>query len=171
MQERVQKAKQSLESAQCRQKASADQRRRALDLDIGSYVKLSTVNLVGRAFGTPQLHPKFIGPFQVAAKVGLVAYRLVLPEIMKYTMYFMCPCCSLGIVIQDSHRLPRFCLSRMTSNLRLKPSWITKMKARASAEKGHIWSLGEGIHLKMPHGSQNQILKTFLLPCKNTRTS
>ena len=84
MQERVQKAKQSLEGAQCRQKAYADQRRRALDLDIGSYVKLSTVNL---------------------------------------------------------------------------------------AEKGHIWSLGEGIHLKMPHGNQNATLKTVLLPCRNTGTS
>ena len=169
MQEKVQKAKQSLEGAQCRQKAYADQRRRALDLDIGSYVKLSTVNLAGRASGTPKLHSKFIGSFQVAAKVGPVAYRLLLPESMKMHNVF------------DVSMLQPWHYNTSQPGLRLKPSWITKMKARASAEQGHIWSLGEGIHLKMPHGNQNRTLRTrpelvssgpgVLLPCRNTGTS
>ena len=83
MQSLVQKARMSLIMAQQRQKAYADQRRRPIQFSIGQYVKLSTVNLANRAKGTPKLHPKFIGPFQVTERIGSQAYRLLLPEEMR----------------------------------------------------------------------------------------
>ena len=81
--DRVQNARHALVSAQARQKCFADQRRRAVEYKVGQYVKLSTKNLAQRAKGTPKLHPKFIGPFQVTARVGAQAYKLLLPEEMR----------------------------------------------------------------------------------------
>ena len=83
MLEKVQKAKESLVAAQARQRCFADQRRRAVTYKIGQYVKLSTAHLAQRAKGTPKLHPKYVGPFQVTAQLGSQAYRLLLPEEMR----------------------------------------------------------------------------------------
>ena len=83
MLDRVQNARHALVSAQARQKCFADQRRRAVEYKVGQYVKLSTKNLAQRAKGTPKLHPEFIGPFQVTARVGAQAYKLLLPEEMR----------------------------------------------------------------------------------------
>ena len=80
---RVQRARVSLISAQARQECFADQRRRAVQYKIGQYVKLSTKNLAARASGTPKLHPKYIGPFQVVEQIGQQAYRLLLPAEMR----------------------------------------------------------------------------------------
>ncbi len=79
----VQKAKEFLMSSQARQKCFADEKRRDATFSIGQYVKLSTKNLAQRAKGTPKLHPKYIGPFQVTDRIGQSAYRLLLPEEMK----------------------------------------------------------------------------------------
>ena len=83
MHDRIQKAKMFLVGAQHRQKAYADQRRKAIQFKIGQYVKLSTINLASRAKGTPKLHPKFIGPFQVIELIGPQACKLLLPEEMR----------------------------------------------------------------------------------------
>ena len=83
MLERVQKAQRFLMSAQARQKCFADEKRRPATLSIGQYVKLSTKNLANRAKGTPKLHPKFIGPFQITERIGETAYKLLLPEDMR----------------------------------------------------------------------------------------
>ena len=79
----VQKAQGFLMSSQARQKCFADEKRRDATFSIGQYVKLSTKNLAQRAKGTPKLHPKFIGPFQVTERIGQSAYRILLPEEMK----------------------------------------------------------------------------------------
>ena len=83
MLEKVAKARMSLSMALHRQKAYADQGRRAIQFNIGQYVKLSTQNLAVRAKGTPKLHPKYIGPFQVTERIGASAYRLLLPQEMR----------------------------------------------------------------------------------------
>ena len=83
MHDRIQKARMFLIGAQARQKSYADQGRRAVQFKIGQYVKLSTINLASRAKGTPKLHPKYIGPFQVLERIGPQAYKLLLPEEMR----------------------------------------------------------------------------------------
>ena len=88
MLEKISKAKASLSMALHRQKAYADKGRRAIEFKIGQYVKLSTRNLASKANGTPKLHPKFIGPFQVTERIGAQAYKLLLPQEMRIHIVF-----------------------------------------------------------------------------------
>jgi hypothetical protein len=78
-----QQAKKFMEQAQQRQKAYANARRREEKFEVGDKVLLSTRNVRLKAMGTPKLMPLWIGPFNVQAKVGTVAYRLELPHSLK----------------------------------------------------------------------------------------
>ena len=64
-----------------RQKSYADNRRRDLQFEIGNRVspKISPWKGVLRFRRRGKLSPRFIGPYEVVSKVGLVAYRLKLP--------------------------------------------------------------------------------------------
>ena len=83
MLEHVQRAQRFLMGAQAMQKCFADEKRREATLSIGQYVKLSTKHIAYRAKGTPELHPKFIGPFQVTDRIGQTAYKILLPQEMR----------------------------------------------------------------------------------------
>lgn len=72
-------------AAQSRQKSYADVRRRELEFEVGDQVllKVSPTKGVVR-FGTKgKLSPRYIGPFSIVERVGILAYRLELPESMK----------------------------------------------------------------------------------------
>lgn len=59
-------------------KATADRRRRGVELLAGQKVWLSTANLPLK-LGTRKLSPKFIGPFELECEVSPAAWRLKLP--------------------------------------------------------------------------------------------
>jgi hypothetical protein len=72
-------------AAQSRQKSYVDVRRRELEFEVGDQVllKVSPTKGVVR-FGTKgKLSPRYIGPFLIVERVGILAYRLELPESMK----------------------------------------------------------------------------------------
>ncbi|KAI3760166.1 hypothetical protein L1987_50557 [Smallanthus sonchifolius] len=71
-----------LKAAQDRQKSYADNRKRAIEFQVGDFVllKVSPWKGVIRFRKRGKLSPRFIGPFKVIANVGTVAYRLELPE-------------------------------------------------------------------------------------------
>jgi len=83
--ERVAEIRQHMLNAQSRQKSYADIRRRDLEFQVGDHVLLKVSPTKGIVrFGTKgKLSPRYIGPFQIAARVGKLAYRLELPESMK----------------------------------------------------------------------------------------
>jgi len=86
-QQRVQFAKDKFRVAQERAKSYFDKKVEERSYAIGDQVLLSTKNIKLKACGlgdrTRKLMPRFIGPFAIIARVGLVAYKLGLPPTVR----------------------------------------------------------------------------------------
>ncbi|KAJ9563463.1 hypothetical protein OSB04_008623 [Centaurea solstitialis] len=79
--ESIQQIRERLKAAQSRQKSYADKRRSDLEFCVGDKVllKVSPWKGVIRFRKRGKLGPRFIGPFEIVARIGKVAYRLELP--------------------------------------------------------------------------------------------
>ena len=79
--EKVSLIRQRLLMAQSWQKSYANVRCRPLEFDIGDHVFLKVMpkREVVRLGKRGKLSPRFIGPFEILERVGIVAYRLTLP--------------------------------------------------------------------------------------------
>ena len=77
--------KQRLQTAHSRQKSYADQRRKALEFEVGDHVflKVSPSKGIVRFGQRGKLNPRYIGPFEVLQRIGKVAYRLALPPALS----------------------------------------------------------------------------------------
>ena len=82
---KVRKIKEKMKTSQDRQKSYADKRRRLLEFEQGDHVflRVTPTTGVGRALKSKKLTPKFIGPYQISARIGPVAYRIALPPILS----------------------------------------------------------------------------------------
>ncbi|GJV20073.1 retrovirus-related pol polyprotein from transposon TNT 1-94 [Tanacetum coccineum] len=80
--EKIIQIKKRIQAACERQKSYADRRSKPLDFEVGDKVmlKVSPWKGVIRFSKWGKLNPRYIGPFKILAKVGMVAYRLELPE-------------------------------------------------------------------------------------------
>nr|GEZ36626.1 putative reverse transcriptase domain-containing protein [Tanacetum cinerariifolium] len=80
--EKIIQIKSHIQAARDRQKSYADVRRKPLEFQVGDKVMLKVSPWKGViCFGKRgKLNPRYIGPFNILAKVGTVAYRLELPE-------------------------------------------------------------------------------------------
>nr|GEY02974.1 hypothetical protein [Tanacetum cinerariifolium] len=76
------KIKERLKTARSRQKSYADKRREPLEFKVGDRVllKVSSWKGVVRFDKKGKLAPRYVGPFEIVECVGLVAYRLKLPQ-------------------------------------------------------------------------------------------
>ncbi|GKG18430.1 hypothetical protein Tco_0372728, partial [Tanacetum coccineum] len=74
-----------LKATRDRQKSYADKRRKRLEFSVGDCVllRVSPWKGVVRFRKKRKLAPRFVGPFEIVEKVGIVAYRLRLPEEMN----------------------------------------------------------------------------------------
>ena len=75
--EKVILIRQRLLTAQSRQKSYVDVRRKPLEFEVGDHVFLKVMPKRGVVrFGKRgKLSPRFIGPFEILERVGIVAYR------------------------------------------------------------------------------------------------
>ena len=82
--EKVSFIRQRLLMAQSRQKRYADERRRPLEFEVGYHISLKVIPKRGVVrFGKRgKLSPRFIRPFDILERIGIVAYRLALPPSM-----------------------------------------------------------------------------------------
>ena len=83
--EKVSLIRQRLLMAQSQQKSYADVRRRPLEFEVGDHVFLKVMPKRGvvRFDKHGKLSPRFIGPFEIIERVGIVAYRLALSPNMS----------------------------------------------------------------------------------------
>ena len=83
--EKVSLIRQRLLTAQSRQKSHADVRRRPLEFKVGHHVFLKVMPKRGIVrFGERgKLSLRFVGPFEILERVGIVVYRLTLSPSMS----------------------------------------------------------------------------------------
>jgi hypothetical protein len=86
--ENIRMVRENLKTAQSRQRSYADTRRRDLSFEVGDYVylKVSPIREIKRFRVKGKLAPRYIGPYQIQARRGEVAYQLSLPESMMCSM-------------------------------------------------------------------------------------
>jgi hypothetical protein len=86
VEDKVAEIRENLRAAQSRQKSYADKRRRPLSFSVGDHVYLKVYPICGRRIFQVRgkLAPCNIGPFLIIKKVGVVAYKLQLPQEMSY---------------------------------------------------------------------------------------
>ncbi|GJT72594.1 putative reverse transcriptase domain-containing protein, partial [Tanacetum coccineum] len=82
MTDKVVLIKEKLKAARDRQKSYADKRRKPLEFKVGDQVllRVSPWKGVVRFRKKGKLAPRYVGPFEILERIGLVAYRLRLPE-------------------------------------------------------------------------------------------
>ncbi|GJX95321.1 putative reverse transcriptase domain-containing protein [Tanacetum coccineum] len=80
--EKIIKINKRIQTARHRQKSYADRRRKPLEFEVGDKVmlKVSPWKGVIRFGKRGKLNPRYIRPFKILDKVGMLAYRLELPE-------------------------------------------------------------------------------------------
>jgi hypothetical protein len=108
--EKIKMVRENLKIAQSRQRSYADTRRRELSFEVGDFVYLKVSPIRGvRRFGVKgKLAPRYIGPYQILARRGEVAYQLSLPENLS-TVHdvFHVSTCSRRAVASGGSRSPR----------------------------------------------------------------
>ncbi|GKE79039.1 putative reverse transcriptase domain-containing protein, partial [Tanacetum coccineum] len=82
MTDKVVLIKEKLKASRDHQKSYADKRRKLLEFEVGDRVLLKVSPWKGiMRFGKKgKLAPRYIGPFEILERIGIVAYRLRLPE-------------------------------------------------------------------------------------------
>jgi hypothetical protein len=83
--EKVRIIQQHIEAAQSRQKSYTNRRRRPIEYEVGDYVYLKVSPMKGvKCFGVKRkLAPRYVGPYQIIERSGIVAYKLQLPPEMR----------------------------------------------------------------------------------------
>ena len=93
--DKIQIVRERLKIARGRQKSYADKHRRDPQFKVGDrvFLKVSPWKGVLRFGRRGKLRPRYIGPYEIIAKVGPVAYRLdLLQSCLRFIMCFMYPC-------------------------------------------------------------------------------
>jgi hypothetical protein len=79
--EKVKMIQEKMRASQSRQKSYHDKRREDIEFQVGDHVffRVNPVTGDGRALKCRKLTPRFVGPFELIEKVGVVAHQIALP--------------------------------------------------------------------------------------------
>ena len=81
---KIKMIRENLRTTQSRQKSYDNKKRRPLEFQEGDHVflKVTPTTGIGRVMKSKKLTPRFIGPYQIFRKIGLVAYQICLPPFL-----------------------------------------------------------------------------------------
>ena len=167
--EKIKGIRQKIQTTQSRQKSYADNRRRPLEFSEGDHVflKVTPTTGIGRALKTKKLNPRYIEPFQILKRVGLVVYQIVLPPYLS-NLHDVFHVSQLKKFIPDeSHILqpetvqlrndltyqasPVQIVERSDKQLRGKVVRLVKVAWEPRGEEEHTWELEDKIKVDYPH--------------------
>ncbi|XP_054801425.1 uncharacterized protein LOC129305416 [Prosopis cineraria] len=79
--QKIEVIRQKLLTAQSRQKSYVDKRRKLLEFEGSDHIflKVTPITSIGRSIRAKKLTPCFIGPLKILERIGILAYRIVLP--------------------------------------------------------------------------------------------
>ncbi|GJU99109.1 hypothetical protein Tco_1328380 [Tanacetum coccineum] len=121
--------------------------RKPLEFSVGDYVllKVSPWKCVVRFGKKWKLAPRFVGPFEIIKKVGLVAYQLDLPEELNESEY------RVNAIKLNFMEEPVEILEQEFK--KLKQSKIAIIKVRWNSKRGpeFTWEREDQMKLKYPH--------------------
>nr|GEU29803.1 putative reverse transcriptase domain-containing protein [Tanacetum cinerariifolium] len=160
--------KQRIQAAQDIQKSYADRKRKPMEFEVGDRVilKVSPWKGVVRFIKRGKLNSRYIGPFNVLAKVGDVSYRLELPRELSRVHHTnvsnLKKCYAVeplampleGVHIDDTLRLVEEPVEIMEREIkRLKRSRIPSIKVRWNSKRGpeFTWEREDSFKQKYPH--------------------
>ena len=90
---KVMMIQEKMRASQNRQKSYHDKRRKDIEFQVGDHVflRVNPVTSVGRALKCRKLTPRFVGPFEIIEKVGIVGIGLRYHRLCRiFMMCFMC---------------------------------------------------------------------------------
>ena len=167
--EKVKSIQERLRTAQSRQKSYADVRRRDLEFSVDDWVflKVSPMKGVMRFGKKGKLSPRYIGPYRILRKVGLVAYELELPQelaavhpVFHVSMLKKCvgdPSLVVpadAITVKDGltyEEIPVAILDRQVRKLRTKEVASVKVLWRSQKVEEATWEAEEDMKSRYPH--------------------
>ncbi|GJX46491.1 hypothetical protein Tco_0271681, partial [Tanacetum coccineum] len=167
--EKIFKIRDRMQAARDRQKSYADKRRRPLEFEVGDKVMLKVAPWKGvMRFGKHgKLNPHYIGPFKIIERIGLVAYRLELPQELSrvHNVFHICnlkKCLSDDtlvipleeIQLDDKLNFVEEPVEIMDREVKqLKRSRIPIIKVRWNARRGpeYTWEREDQFKEKYPH--------------------
>ncbi|GJR26661.1 hypothetical protein Tco_1102893 [Tanacetum coccineum] len=158
-----------MQVARDRQKSYVDKRRRPLEFEVGDKVMLKVAPWKGiMRFGKRgKLNPRYIGPFRIIERIGLVAYRLELPQELSRVHNVFHVCNLKNFLSDDTLVIP---LEEIQLDVKLnfveepveimgcevkqlKRSRIPIIKVRWNARRGpeYTWEREDQFKSKYPH--------------------
>ncbi|XP_043717680.1 uncharacterized protein LOC122665590 [Telopea speciosissima] len=168
--------REKIKVAQSRQKSYADRRRQHIQFKVGEKASLKVAPIKGVVrFGKRgKLNPRYIGPFEILARVGPVAYQLALPpslvgvhDVFHVSMLRQYIPDSTHLLPQQPAELiadltyeevPEEIIDRKEHNLRnrtisfIKVKWSNHSMAKASWEREDLMKEGYPYLFDLPDG-------------------
>ncbi|GKC60993.1 hypothetical protein Tco_1088591 [Tanacetum coccineum] len=130
MTDKVVLIKEMLKAARDRQKSYADKRRKPLEFEVGDRVLLKVSPWKGvvcfRKKG--KLAPRYVGPFEILERIGLVAYRLRLLEELS-SVHDTFHVSNLKKCLADANLHVPLDKIKVDKTLRFVKEWIEKLRS------------------------------------------
>jgi len=78
---KVKMIQEKMRVSQSTHKSYHDKRRKDIEFQVGDHVffRVNSITGVGRALKCRKLTPRFVGPYEIVEKVGVVEYQIALP--------------------------------------------------------------------------------------------